>query len=174
MLETMIDRMGLARQAIAHTWGQTVGPVLTGLVLSSLRVQVILNQALDGLFFPKLKTTRIERPIILVGNPRTGTTFLQRFLDEHGVGAGQQLWRMLYASLTLQTFVKPFLPLLEKISPARYHNTAAHKTSLTGVETDDVSVFFRYFDGFFLYGFLLAWHEQDWLPHFRAQLRPIR
>jgi hypothetical protein len=166
MLVTMIDRMGAARRAIAQTWGQHLSPALTGLALSGLRLHVILAQSLDSLFFPKLKTTRIERPIILVGNPRTGTTFLQRFLDDNGVGAGQQLWRMLYASLTLQALVRPFLPILEKFSPARHHSTAAHKTSLTGVETDDVSVFFRYFDGFFLYGFLLAWAEDDLLPHF--------
>ncbi len=171
MLDSKLDRMGAARQAIAQTWGQHLGPWMTAFALTNLRAMVWWGQLWDGLFFPRLKTQQVVRPVILVGNPRTGTTFLQRFLDQHGVGAGQQLWRMLYPSLTLQLFLKPLLPLLEKISPARHHATAAHQTSLAGVETDDVSVFFRYFDGFFLWGFLLAWHDQDWLDQFDPTVR---
>ena len=37
-------------------------------------------------------------------------------------------------------------------------------TNLSSTETDDVTVFFRYFDGFFLYGFFLAWAEEDHVP----------
>ena len=68
---------------------------------------------------------------------------------------------MLYPSVILQKCIKPFLPILEKISPARHHSTAAHKTSLTSVETDDVSLLFRYLDGFFLYGFFLTFDDED-------------
>lgn len=50
---------------------------------------------------------------------------------------------------------------MEIISPARHHSTEAHKTSLTSIETDDVSLFFRYLDGFFFYGFFLAFDEED-------------
>ncbi len=50
---------------------------------------------------------------------------------------------------------------MEKISPARHHSTEAHRTSLTSVETDDVSLLFRYLDGFFLYGFFLTFDEED-------------
>ena len=58
------------------------------------------------------------------------------------------------------------MPFLEKISPTRHHSTDAHKTSLQSVETDDASILFRYLDGFFLYGFLLSWNENnsfDWV-----------
>tara|TARA_B100000609_G_C17131534_1_gene390498 strand:- start:120 stop:872 length:753 start_codon:yes stop_codon:yes gene_type:complete len=47
------------------------------------------------------------------------------------------------------------------MSPAKYHSTEAHKTSLDSVETDDVSLLFRYLDGFFLYGFFLTFDEED-------------
>jgi hypothetical protein len=135
--------------------------VLTSFLFVGLRFGVALGQRCDLIFFRHLKTKKMAPPIVIVGNPRTGTTFLQRFLHDSRVGVGQQLWRMLYPSLTLQWFIKPFLPLLEKISPARHHSTVAHDTSLTSVETDDVSVFFRYLDGFFLYGFILAHAEED-------------
>ena len=68
---------------------------------------------------------------------------------------------MIYPSIIIQKLIKPFLPVLEKISPARHHSTKAHKTSLTSVETDDVSLLFRYLDGFFFYGFFLTFDEED-------------
>jgi hypothetical protein len=50
---------------------------------------------------------------------------------------------------------------MEKISPARHHSSIIHETSLTGIETDDPALLFRYFDGFFVYGFFLAWAKED-------------
>ncbi|MFT5457823.1 MAG: hypothetical protein ACI9K2_004326, partial [Myxococcota bacterium] len=74
---------------------------------------------------------------------------------------GMQLFLSLYPSLVLQTVLRPFLPILEKISPAQWHGDEVHHTSLGSVETDDVSVLFRYFDGLFLYGFFLSWADED-------------
>ena len=45
------------------------------------------GMALDPLFFPKLRRTKVEKPIVLVGQPRSGTTFLQRFMCDQGYGA---------------------------------------------------------------------------------------
>ena len=78
---------------------------------------------------------------------------------------------MLYPSLLLQRLLRPLLPLLEKISPAKFHTTDAHQTSLSSVETDDVAVLFRYLDGFFLYGFFLSFEDQDMLPAFDPRVR---
>jgi len=82
-----------------------------------------------------------------------------------------ELFLMLYPSLLIQKLFKPFLPLLEKLSPAKFHSTKAHETSLTSVETDDVAVLFRYLDGFFLYGFFLSFDEEDRLPWFDPKIR---
>jgi hypothetical protein len=116
---------------------------------------------LDRIFIPSLWFKKIKSPIIIVGNPRSGTTFLHRFLVNNGFGTGTQLWQMIYSSVILQKLLKPFLPLLEYLSPAKHHSTDAHKTSLTSVETDDASMLFRFFDGFFLYGFILSWSKSD-------------
>ena len=50
-------------------------------------------------------------------------------------------------------------------------NAAAHKTSLTGIEADDPALLFRYFDGFFLYGFFLSWSKNDYKDLFDPNLR---
>jgi hypothetical protein len=146
-------------------------PLLLAVLFGLLRTVVWLGMTLDNVFFPRLRRTRVRRPIVIVGNPRTGTTFLQRFLVAEGFGAGMTLFRMLYPSLVLQRLLGPVLPLLERVSPARYHSTAAHETSLTSVETDDVAVLFRYLDGFFLYGFILSFDDEDLMPTVDPRVR---
>jgi len=131
---------------------------------------VFLGSALDHIFYPSIRKNNFN-PLVIVGNPRSGTTFLHRFLINNGFGTGAQLWQMVYPSITLQKIIKPLLPILEIISPARHHSTAAHKTSLTSYETDDVSLLFKHFDGFFLYGFILAFNEKDFFDWFDPKKR---
>ncbi|MBT3179482.1 MAG: sulfotransferase [Candidatus Marinimicrobia bacterium] len=145
---------------IGKTFGKWITPIITGILISLLRVGVWFGQKIDIFIFPSIKK-KLKSPIIIVGNPRSGTTFLHRFLINNGLGVGSQLWQLVYPSIIIQKLIKPFLPILEFISPARHHSTKAHKTSLTSVETDDVSLLFRYFDGFFLYGFFLTFDEED-------------
>ncbi len=163
-MNTMLDRMGRMYRIMNRVHGVRVVPFFLAAGFGVLRTIVFCAMSLDQVFFPKLKSTRVRRPIVLVGNPRTGTTFLQRFLAAEGFGAGMELFLMLYPSLVLQRALKPLMPVLERLSPAKYHSTAAHHTSLTSVETDDVAVLFRYLDGFFLYGFFLSFDEEDLLP----------
>jgi hypothetical protein len=163
-LSTLPARMSRVARILRRRHGLRFTPLLLGVFFGLLRFVVWLGMALDPIVFPRLRRVRADRPIVLVGNPRTGTTFLQRFLVAEGFGAGMNLFLMLYPSLLLQRLLAPLLPLLEKVSPARFHSTAAHQTSLGSVETDDVAVLFRYLDGFFLYGFVLSFDEQDLLP----------
>lgn len=167
----MLSRMMKVYGVIATTFNKWFSPFLTFFAILFLRLIVSIGLLLDYLFFPSLWKKKIERPIVVVGNPRSGTTFLQRFLVNNGFGAGMRIWKMLYPSLTIQTLLKPFLPLMERFSPARHHSTAAHKTSLTGVETDDPAFMFHFFDGFFLYGFLLAWAKTDMKDLFDPEIR---
>jgi hypothetical protein len=170
-LGTLWGRMARVYRICRRTHSLYVAPLVVFVAFSGLRAVVWLFMQLDGVFFPELRRTRVERPIVLVGNPRTGTTFLQRFLVDRGFGAGMDLFLMLYPSLVLQRVLRPFMPLLERISPARYHSTDAHQTSLSSVETDDVAVLFRHLDGFFLYGFFLSFDEPDLLPCFDPKVR---
>lgn len=170
-MDSLLSRMLATRRVLRRTFGVSLRALFAAGAFVLLRSVVALGMALDRLFSRRLREQQVTRPIVLVGNPRTGTTFLQRFLCDQGYGAGMEVWQMLYPSLVLQRFLRPFLPLLEAVSPAKYHSTKAHATSLTSVETDDVAVLFRHFDGFFLYGFFLAFDEEDHLPQFEPSVR---
>ncbi len=170
-MNTIVGRMGRLYRVMRRTFKVRVVPLFLAVLFGLVRTFVGAAMALDNLLVGRLRRTKVTRPIVLVGNPRTGTTFLQRFLSDEGFGKGMELLLMLYPSLLLQRLLRPVLPLLEKISPAKFHTTDAHQTSLSSVETDDVAVLFRYLDGFFLYGFFLSFEDQDMLPAFDPRVR---
>jgi len=169
-MDSLPSRLMTVYRIVRRQHGVRVAPIFLAPIFATIRINVAFFMALDNLFFPSLRKAKAS-PIVLVGNPRTGTTFLQRFLANEGFGSGMELFLMLYPSLVLQFFLKPFLPLLEIISPAKFHSTEAHHTSLSSVETDDVSVLFRHFDGFFLYGFFLSFAEEDMIDAVDPKLR---
>ena len=151
---------------LGKNFGTWISGIMLGFILILLRLIVSFFMLLDYIFFPSLINNKIDKPIVIVGNPRSGTTFLHRYLIKNNIGAGSQLWQLIYTSITLQKIIKPVLPILEYFSPTKYHSTEAHKTSLSSIETDDASMLFRFFDGFFLYGFFLTWSEEnlfDWV-----------
>ena len=162
-MDSVSDRTGRVRTIVREVFGARAFGLIVSVYVPFLRLVVNIGRAMDGVLFPAIAKKEIRSPIVLIGNPRTGTTFMQRFLTDHKIGAGMELYRMVFASLTLQTLLKPILPILEAVSPARYHKPEVHKTSLGKVETDDASMITRYFDGFFLYGFFLAFDDEDLL-----------
>jgi len=170
-MESISARIGRVRAIVRKVFGARAFGMIVSVYVPVLRTVVNIGRALDGVFFPSIKKKKITSPIVLIGNPRTGTTFMQRFLTDHKIGAGMELYRMVFASLTLQTLLKPLLPILEAVSPARYHKPEVHKTSLSKVETDDASMITRFFDGFFLYGFFLAFDDEDLLYTVDPKLR---
>jgi omega-hydroxy-beta-dihydromenaquinone-9 sulfotransferase len=170
-MNSVLSRMGRIYGVLRKTHHVYVVPLFLAVFFACLRTMVALAMALDNVFFLRLARTKASRPIVLVGNPRTGTTFLQRFLSDNGFGAGMELFLMLYPSLLLQKLLRPVLPILEKLSPAKFHQTEAHATSLSSVETDDVGVLFRYLDGFFLYGFFLTFEQEDAWQQFDPRVR---
>ena len=158
---TTFKRFLTAYKIISSTFGKYISPIILVIFILFARIIISFFMILDSILILPFSKKKIKSPIVIVGNPRSGTTFLQRFLVKNNFGAGSQLWQMIYSSIILQKLIQPVLPLLEYISPAKHHSTEAHRTSLTSVETDDVGVLFRYFDGFFLYGFILCFSNTN-------------
>ena len=114
---------------------------------------------LDHLFYPRHRKQAIDRPIFIIGNPRSGTTFLHRLLLGAGDMAAFELWEMLFPAITARKLLGGIVPRLDRLSPARYHPSDVHDTSLRGIETDDVAWFFRTLDGPFAWAYFLAWQD---------------
>ena len=56
---------------------------------------------LDRILFPAYRKQPIDRPVFIVGNPRSGTTFLHRLLLGSGDDlAAFELWEMLFPAIT--------------------------------------------------------------------------
>ena len=100
---------------IGKTFGSWFSPIITGLLLLILRTVVLIGSIIDYICFSKIRKGKISNPILIVGNPRSGTTFLHHYLTSHKLGTGSQLWQMLYPSVVLQKIIRPFLPFLEKV-----------------------------------------------------------
>ncbi len=163
---SIINRVLKVYFTMGKIFGTWLSFIFLFLFLFIIRIVIGFFMILDNIFFPSLINTRIKNPITIVGNPRSGTTFLHRYLIKNNIGSGSELWQLIYTSVTLQKIIKPILPILERFSPTKYHSTEAHRTSLSSIETDDASMLFRFFDGFFLYGFFLTWSDEnlfDWV-----------
>jgi hypothetical protein len=167
----MLGRVLQAWGIVGRTFGAWLLPFGSLFAFCVLRTVVFFGRCADRVVHPGLHRLEVKRPIVVVGNPRSGTTFLHRTLAAYDIGVGTQLYEMLFPSRVLQWFLGPFLPLLERFSPARHHMGAAHQTSLTSIETDDAALLMRYLDGFLWFGFFLAWDEEDHRPAMDPRLR---
>ena len=102
-METLHQRASAAYQIVKKRFGYRFSPLLSYALFRSLRGVNTIGQQLDRVVFPRLRRTVIDKPIVIAGLPRTGTTFLQRFLHANRLGVGSPLWKMLYSSLYITT-----------------------------------------------------------------------
>ena len=167
---SLIKRLLLARSIVLRL---PLRPPLWELIgIQFLRVWGQLSLVLERFF---LKSPALKEPIVIMGMPRTGTTFLHRWLHHNDVGTGRELWQILFPSRMQQWMVRPLLPFLEVLSPTRHHPIKIHKSGLREIEVDEAGILLHHFDGFFLYAFILAHAEEELLelidPNIKSRLR---
>ena len=71
-------------RVITKTFGLWLRPLGAFMLLQVRQVISAATLGLDHLFYPRHRKQPIDRPIFIIGNPRSGTTFLHRLL----LGAG--------------------------------------------------------------------------------------
>jgi omega-hydroxy-beta-dihydromenaquinone-9 sulfotransferase len=146
-------------RTINKTFGFWLRPLGTFLLLQVRQAISATTLGIDHLLYPRHRKQAIDRPIFIIGNPRSGTTFLHRLLLGAGGMAAFELWEMLFPAITARKLLGRVVPRLDRLSPARYHPSDVHDTSLRGIETDDVLWFFRTLDGPFAWAYFLAWQD---------------
>jgi len=147
-------------RTILRTFGFRLRPLGTFGLLQLHRLLNATTRGMDHLLYPAIRRQPIQRPVFILGNPRGGTTFLHRFLLHTGDLCAFQLWEMLLPAVCARRLLGSVVDHLAPLSPARYHSTEAHETSLRDVETDDAMAFFHFVDYGFLWAYFLAWEDR--------------
>lgn len=145
---------------ITRTFGLRLRPIGTYGLLQMQRALNAVTLGIDEVAFRGYRKVPIEKPVFILGNPRSGTTFLHRFLLGSEQLCAFELWEMLFPAISARKAFGPAIDLLKPLSPARFHSAAAHETGLRDVETDDALAFFRFMGGPFLWSYFLAWEDR--------------
>jgi hypothetical protein len=148
-------------RTILRTFGLRLRPLGTFGLMQVRRVLDGATRGLDHVLYPAFRRRVIDRPIFVLGNPRSGTTFLHRFLLHQEELCAFTLWEMLLPAITARKLLGGLVDRFAPLSPTRYHSATAHETSLRDVEADDVLPFIHLLEGGFLWSYLLAW-EDEW------------
>lgn len=146
---------------IRRQFRRSLKPIGTFGLLQMRKAVSSAGLALDHVLFPGFRARAIEKPVFIIGNPRSGTTLLHKHLESTGALCGFELWEMMFPAITTRKVLAPFVNRMSALSPAKHHASEAHDTSLRDLETDDVLEFLNFFDGGFLWSYFLAW-EDHW------------
>ncbi len=105
---------------------------------------------LDQLFFPSFRDQKIETPVFIMGHPRSGSTFLHRFLHSTDEFVCFRFWEILFPSLTARKLMTPFM--LKRIRHGRsvvLPPETGHEQNLESVEEEEL-LFFKYLNTQFI------------------------
>ena len=99
---------------------------------------------LDRIFFPQYRQTNFEEPIFIIGNPRSGTTFLHCLLTQTGEFAAFKTWQLFLPALTARTLFRPLIDYLiqndlQTLVPAQ----VGHELALDRVDHDEFLFFYQ-------------------------------
>jgi len=117
---------------------------------------------LDNIFYRKYKNIKVEKPIFILGHPRSGTTFLHNILTSTDETAVFKTWHILFPALTARLFIKPLINrLIRKGKTVLVPESAGHKTDLNQVDEEEL-LFLNNYDTQFITIGLLGLDENEY------------
>lgn len=146
-----------AARALAPTFGPTTRPYAMAALHAPRLLANALAGALDPLFFPGLAETRLDRPVFVLGNPRSGTTLVHRFLARCAPLAPFEIWEMLFPSLVARTLMGPLIRRLAPMLPPPPAAREIHEAGLLLADTDDAWLLLNHLDGPLYWAAFSAW-----------------
>ncbi len=127
-------------------------------------ISIRLAYGLDMLFYPQHQAQKIEKPIFIVGNFRSGTTLLHRLLAKDDRFTGMKTWEIYLApSITQRKFVhwlmkinhtigNPIGKIITSFEKALRAYSYMHPTGLNKIEEDGF-VFFHTWSTYNIFAF---------------------
>ena len=130
-------------RAIAQTFG--IGWFLVWVIFIILwREATLFAMWLDNLFFPAWRHKAVDRPVFIIGHPRSGTTMLQRSLTSGGDFVIFRLWELLFPSLTARKIVGPVINrMIRSGKDVMMPKNVGHFAALGEVDEEDFLFLFH-------------------------------
>jgi hypothetical protein len=123
-----------------------------------------LAYGLDKLFYPAYHQQKIEQPIFIIGNFRSGTTLLHRLIAKDPQFTGMKTWEIYVAPAIIQRkFIQwilrindlignPIRKIINSFEKSLTKYSYMHKTGLTEIE-EDSHIFFHIWSTYDLFAF---------------------
>lgn len=93
---------------------------------------------LDRIFFPQYRQVEIKNPVFIIGNPRSGTSFLHGLLTQTEEFVSFKTWEIFFPSLTARVFIKPIINFLTRHNLTQIMpESSGHGLYLDRVEHDE-------------------------------------
>ncbi len=149
-------------RATAQTFGLGLD-LFKVLVLYTLwREWTMFSMQLDALFFPAWRRQRVDKPVFIIGHPRSGTTMLHRSLTSADDFVVFKFWHLLFPSLTSRKLLGPLMDYLIRAGKdVIVPKTVGHLFSLGAVDEEDFLFLFHALTQFYPPLSGLAFSEQD-------------
>lgn len=117
---------------------------------------------LDNIFFPGYHKIKIERPLFIIGHPRSGTTFLHHLLTSNKNAAAFQTWHLLFPALTARLILRPLLNfLIKKGKTEIMPEWTGHQMALDQTEEEEM-LFLHTYDTQFIPVGILGFDDREY------------
>jgi len=136
-----------------------------------VRVFAFVTLFLDDIFFPGYRKIKVEKPVFIIGHPRSGTTFLHHLLTSADNAAAFQTWHLLFPALTARVLLKPLINFFVKTGRTELiPEETGHRVVLNKTEEEEMLFFHNYETQFVPIGMLgfddreypeLQWQDQQ-------------
>ncbi len=171
-MEPAVLRYANLYRVISKTFGLRLRPVGTFGLIQLQHALTSATMGLDRVLYPSCSTEALRSPVFVLGNPRSGTTFLHHTLADSGTVCAFELWEMMFPAISARKMLGGAIDRFAPLSPARFHRSEAHPTTLRGVETDDAMGLFHFVDGPFVWSYFYAWQDDWWSEQSRRVFDP--
>ena len=93
---------------------------------------------LDKIFFSQYQKVQVKNPVFIIGNPRSGTSFLHSLLTQTDDFVAFKTWEIFFPALTARVLVKPIINYLIRHNLTQIMpETSGHGLYLDRVEHDE-------------------------------------
>lgn len=117
---------------------------------------------IDYIFFPKFRMVEVEKPIFIIGHPRSGTSFIHHLFAQANDIAAFKTWHILFPSLTARFLFKPLIHYLIRKKALLFSEETGHHVSFEKTEEEELLFAYNLDTQFFLVGTLLGFDKDDY------------